>query len=137
MQAGEVWWVDFDERRPVVLLSAEVADTSRFLAMQVVPPAGTEIDGVAAEVAIGAPEGLPFEGVLRVAFPRRKVARMTVRRAVTDGHDHGVRLAAVVAPGSQGASRSADVRITSPTGSPPTSRSRPAHQPHNSQTGSY
>jgi mRNA interferase MazF len=68
MQSGEVWLVDFDERRPVVLLSAENA--SEFLAMQVVPPAGTDINGLAAEVAIGAPEGLPFDGVLRVALPR-------------------------------------------------------------------
>ncbi|WP_261553554.1 MULTISPECIES: type II toxin-antitoxin system PemK/MazF family toxin [Frankia] len=75
MRAGEVWWVDFGERRPVVLLSAE--GESGFLAMQVVPPAGTAIDGVAAEVAIGTPEGLPFEGVLRVAFPRPGVVPCT------------------------------------------------------------
>jgi mRNA interferase MazF len=68
MLPGEVWWVDFGERRPVVLLAAE--DAAGFLAMQVVPPAGTEISGVAAEVAVGSPEGLPFDGVLRVALPR-------------------------------------------------------------------
>jgi mRNA interferase MazF len=32
---------------------------------------------VAAEVAIGAPEGLPFQGVLRVAFPRPGVVPCT------------------------------------------------------------
>ncbi|MFI7113617.1 hypothetical protein ACIBK9_45390 [Nonomuraea sp. NPDC050227] len=68
MQRGEVWWVDFDERRPVVLLSDE--ESSGFQAMQVVAPAGVEMSGLGVEVAVGAPEGLPFEGVLRFAFPR-------------------------------------------------------------------
>ncbi|MFD6414203.1 hypothetical protein [Nocardia asteroides] len=67
MQRGEVWWADIDERRPVVLLSQE---GSEFRAMQVVAPAGTELGGVAAELAVGASEGLPMEGVLRVALPR-------------------------------------------------------------------
>ena len=68
MQRGEVWWVDFDERRPVVLLSGE--DASGFRAMRVVAAANVDISGIAAEVAIGAPEGLPLDGVLRVALPR-------------------------------------------------------------------
>ncbi|MGW0191700.1 type II toxin-antitoxin system PemK/MazF family toxin [Streptomyces sp. NPDC003362] len=68
MQRGEVWWVEFDERHPVVLLSDE--ESSGFQAMQVVAPAGVDISGLAVEVAVGAPEGLPFEGVLRFAFPR-------------------------------------------------------------------
>ncbi len=68
MQHGEVWWADFDERRPVVLLSGEEA--SGVWAMQVVAPADIEISGLAVEVTVGAPEGLPFEGVLRVALPR-------------------------------------------------------------------
>ena len=68
MQRGEVWWVDFDERRPVVLLSDD--ESSGFQAMQVVAPAGVDISGLGVEVAIGALEGLPFEGVLRFAFPR-------------------------------------------------------------------
>ncbi|MFG2825028.1 type II toxin-antitoxin system PemK/MazF family toxin [Kitasatospora sp. NPDC048365] len=68
MQRGEVWWVDFDERRPVVLLSD--VESSGFQAMQVVAPAGVDISGLGVEVAIGALEGLPFEGVLRFAFPR-------------------------------------------------------------------
>ncbi|WP_394814303.1 type II toxin-antitoxin system PemK/MazF family toxin [Streptomyces dubilierae] len=68
MQCGEVWLADFDERRPVVLLSGDEA--SGFRAMQIVAPAGIEISGVAVEVAVGAPEGLPLEGVLRVALPR-------------------------------------------------------------------
>ncbi|AKH86183.1 growth inhibitor PemK [Streptomyces sp. CNQ-509] len=68
MQRGEVWWVAFDERRPVVLLSDE--ESSGFQAMQVVPPAGVDISGLGVEVAVGPLEGVPFEGVLRFAFPR-------------------------------------------------------------------
>ncbi|WP_432189503.1 type II toxin-antitoxin system PemK/MazF family toxin [Streptomyces sp. Tue6028] len=68
MQRGDVWWVDFDERRPVVLLSDE--ESSGFQAMQVVAPAGVDISGLGVEVAVGLLEGLPFEGVLRFALPR-------------------------------------------------------------------
>ncbi|MFF5720934.1 type II toxin-antitoxin system PemK/MazF family toxin [Streptomyces buecherae] len=68
MRHGEVWWVEFDERRPVVLLSGDEASGLR--AMQVVAPAGVDISGLGVEVAVGATEGLPFEGVLRFAFPR-------------------------------------------------------------------
>ncbi|MEV0387719.1 type II toxin-antitoxin system PemK/MazF family toxin [Nonomuraea sp. NPDC050643] len=68
MQRGEVWWVEFDERRPVVLLSGD--DASGFRAMQVVAPAGVDLSGLGVEVAVGAGAGLPFEGVLRIALPR-------------------------------------------------------------------
>jgi mRNA interferase MazF len=68
VRRGEVWWVDFGERRPVVLLSGEEA--CGFRAMQVVAPAGVDIGGLGVEVAVGALDGLPFEGVLRLAFPR-------------------------------------------------------------------
>ena len=67
MRRGEVWWAEFDERRPVVLLSGE--DPSGFRAMQVVAPADTDISGLGTEVAIGLQEGLPFDGVLRFALP--------------------------------------------------------------------
>jgi mRNA interferase MazF len=67
MRRGEVWWVQFDARRPVVLLSEE--DPSRFRAMQVVAAADTDISGLGIEVTVGVPEGLPFEGVLRFGFP--------------------------------------------------------------------
>jgi len=67
MRRGEIWWAAFDERRPVVLLSEY--EPSGFRAMQVVAPADTDISGLGIEVAVGAPEGLPFEGVLRFAFP--------------------------------------------------------------------
>ena len=66
MRRGEVWWVEFDERRPVVLLSGE--DPSGFRAMQVVAPADTDISGWGIEVAVGVQEGLPFDGVLRFAL---------------------------------------------------------------------
>ncbi|WP_405643105.1 type II toxin-antitoxin system PemK/MazF family toxin [Streptomyces uncialis] len=68
MQRGEVWWVEFDQRRPFVLLSVD--DTSGIRAMQVVAPAGVDISGLGVEVRVGAMEGLPFEGVLRFAFAR-------------------------------------------------------------------
>jgi mRNA interferase MazF len=67
MRRGEVWWAEFDERRPVVLLSGE--DPSGFRAMQLVAPADTDISGWGIEVAVGVQEGLPFDGVLRFAFP--------------------------------------------------------------------
>lgn len=51
-----------------MLLSDE--EPSGFQAMQVVAPAGVDISGLGVEVALGAPEGLPFQGVLRVALPR-------------------------------------------------------------------
>jgi mRNA interferase MazF len=68
MRQGEVWWVEFDERRPVVLLSDD--GPSGFRAMQVVAPADTDFSGLGIEVAVGVPEGLPFDGVVRFAFPR-------------------------------------------------------------------
>jgi mRNA interferase MazF len=67
MRRGEVWWVEFDERRPVVLLSDD--EPPGFRVMQVVAPADTDISGWGIEVAVGVPEGLPFDGVLRFAFP--------------------------------------------------------------------
>jgi mRNA interferase MazF len=67
MRRGEVWWVEFDERRPVVLLSED--GPSGFRAMQVVAPADTDFSGLGIEVALGVQEGLPFDGVVRFAFP--------------------------------------------------------------------
>jgi mRNA interferase MazF len=68
MERGGVWWVEFDERRPVVLLSGD--DGSGFQAVQVVAAADVSFEGLGVEVPVGAAEGLPFEGVLRFAFPR-------------------------------------------------------------------
>ena len=67
MQPGEVWWVEFDERRPVVLLSGD--EESGFRAVQVVAPADVSFSGLGVEVPVGAAEGLPLEGVLRFGFP--------------------------------------------------------------------
>jgi mRNA interferase MazF len=67
MRRGEVWWAEFDERRPVVLLSEE--EPSGFQAMQVVAPADSDISGLGIEVSVGVREGLPFDGVLRFGFP--------------------------------------------------------------------
>ncbi|MER7521184.1 type II toxin-antitoxin system PemK/MazF family toxin [Streptomyces sp. NPDC126499] len=60
--------MEFDERRPVVLLSGDEASGIRV--MQVVAPAGVDLTGLGVEVTVGALEGLPFEGVLRFALPR-------------------------------------------------------------------
>jgi mRNA interferase MazF len=67
LERGQVWWA-FDERFPVVILSID--ETTDIQAMHVVAPASTNIQGYAVEVSVGIPEGLPLEGVLRVAFPR-------------------------------------------------------------------
>ena len=67
MQRGEIWWIEFDGRRPVVLLSED--ESSGFEVMLVVPPADTDISGLGIEVAVGTLPGLAFEGVLRFALP--------------------------------------------------------------------
>ena len=67
MRRGEVWWAEFDERRLVVLLSEE--EPTGFSAMQVVAPAQADFSGLGIEVAVGVPEGLPFDGVLRFGIP--------------------------------------------------------------------
>ncbi len=58
-----------------MLLSDE--QPSGFAVVQVVAPAPTDITGVAAEVALGHVEGLPVEGVVRVALPRPGVVPCT------------------------------------------------------------
>jgi len=63
---GEIWWARIDERRPVLVLRV-VENEVR--AIMVVPPAPT-IDGVIEDVKLGADEGLPTEGAVRVALPR-------------------------------------------------------------------
>ncbi len=68
MKRGEVWWALIDERRPVVLLSGEEAADPR--AMQIVASASTDVRAAGVEVEIGDREGLPHEGVVRVAFPQ-------------------------------------------------------------------
>jgi mRNA interferase MazF len=51
-----------------VLLSGDEA--SGFQVVQVVAAADVNISDLGIEVAMGAAEGLPFEGVVRFAFPR-------------------------------------------------------------------
>jgi mRNA interferase MazF len=68
MDRGEVWWAHIDEKRAVVLLSRDVS--GELMAMVVVAPASTDISGIAVEVRIGIREGLPGDGVVRVALPR-------------------------------------------------------------------
>ena len=68
MRRGEVWWVEFDERRPVVLLSDDEpsgfrGDAGRRSSRIPTSPAW-ESRWQSASL-----EGLPFEGVLRFAFP--------------------------------------------------------------------
>jgi mRNA interferase MazF len=67
VKRGEVWWAHVDERCQVVILSQDGADKVR--AMIIIAPANTNIDGRAVEVSVGAGDGLPREGVLRVALP--------------------------------------------------------------------
>ncbi len=96
MKRGEVWWALIDERCPVVLLSGEHASGFRAMqvvapatldekrgflllsgeeacdprAMQIVASASTDVRAAGVEIEIGDREGLPHEGVARVAFPR-------------------------------------------------------------------
>jgi mRNA interferase MazF len=67
VERGEVWWVLFDEKRPVVLLSP--SDAGSWRSILVVAPADTDITGLAVEVKVGVDEGLSG-GVVRVALPR-------------------------------------------------------------------
>ncbi|MEV0246828.1 type II toxin-antitoxin system PemK/MazF family toxin [Nocardia sp. NPDC050712] len=75
MRRGEVWWVEFDERRPVVLLDGD--ESSGFQTLQVVPPSGIDLGGLGIEVQIGAIEGVPYQGVVRLAFPNPDVVFCT------------------------------------------------------------
>jgi mRNA interferase MazF len=65
---GDVWSVEFGERRRVVVLST---DGSGFASIHLVDPAGHDLSGVAVEVSVGIEEGLPSEEVVRLALPRQ------------------------------------------------------------------
>jgi mRNA interferase MazF len=96
VEQGEVWWARFDGRTPVVLTAG--GEAGAFAAMLVVAPAtdeqkrgfvvlsgaeaaderererivgeaGPGVGGVGAEIEVGVAEGLPFDGVVRVALP--------------------------------------------------------------------
>lgn len=94
MRRGEVWWVEFDELRPVVLVGGD--ETSGFQAIQVVPPSGVDISGLGVEVPIGAIDGLAYEGVLRLGFPNPDFLFCTWLTSVTAASL--VRRASVLAP---------------------------------------
>jgi len=81
MQRGEVWWAELDESRPVVLLSGD--EESGFQALQVVEPSGIDISGLGIEVSVGAIDGLPYEGVLRLGFPNPDFLFCTWQTTVT------------------------------------------------------
>jgi mRNA-degrading endonuclease toxin of MazEF toxin-antitoxin module len=63
---GEVWWAGLDGRRLVLVLSKTDDDVR---AVMIVPPAERLIDGITEEVRLGAEDGLPDAGVVRVVFP--------------------------------------------------------------------
>ena len=81
MRRGEVWWVEFDELRPVVLLGGD--EVSGFQAIQVVRPSGVDISGLGVEVPIGAIDGLGYDGVLRLCFPNPEFLFCTWLTSVT------------------------------------------------------
>jgi mRNA interferase MazF len=64
---GDVWSVELDGRRRVVVLSTE---GSGFPSIWLVDPAGHDVSGLAIEVGVGIEEGLPFGEVVRFALPR-------------------------------------------------------------------
>jgi mRNA interferase MazF len=97
VERGEIWWAFIGGRCPVVLLSGD--DQPEFQAMQIVAPAtdeekrgfvvlsgeeaadsrviqqvigsaGAGIGGIGVEIEVGSREGLPHDGVVRVALPR-------------------------------------------------------------------
>jgi mRNA interferase MazF len=96
MERGELWWAQFGDKRPVVLLSGGTGP--EFRAVQIVVPAtpaqkqgfalmtgaqavhaderhrfiesaGPEVAAIGIEVLFGAQDGLAEDGVVRVALP--------------------------------------------------------------------
>jgi mRNA interferase MazF len=94
VKRGEVWWVLLDEKRPVVLLSP--SDAGSWQSIQVVPPADTDITGLAVEVKFGAEEGLSG-GVVRVALPQPGLVPCTWLAVVTS--DDLIEQAGQLSPG--------------------------------------
>jgi mRNA interferase MazF len=70
VRRGEVWWARFDDQHPVVLLSDEAGGMSGLRAVQLVAPSGVPLGDLGLEVALGPGDGLPFDAVVRIAFPR-------------------------------------------------------------------
>jgi mRNA interferase MazF len=75
VRRGEVWWAQFDQQHPVILLSEDSQGGGhnseiRLRAVQIVAPSGADLRGLGVEVTVGTHENLPFDGVVRVGFPR-------------------------------------------------------------------
>jgi mRNA interferase MazF len=102
LNRGEVWWAEvgceiaddlWDEaRRAVVLLSGGGAPELK--AMMIVAPTKAGSRGFTREVDVGADEGLPWEGVLRVALPQP--GRILCDWLVTLGREQLVRRAGIL-----------------------------------------
>ena len=78
MRRGEVWWAQFDQQHPVVLLSEDPAhgpapdqghQESSMRAVQLVAASGVDVGGLGREVPVATIDGLPPDAVVRVAFP--------------------------------------------------------------------
>ncbi|GLI00878.1 hypothetical protein [Phytohabitans aurantiacus] len=110
MERGEVWWAQFDEERPLVLLQGGAGP--EFRAMQIVEPAtpaqklgfvlmsgeqAVDVDErrriveeagpdavIGVEVSFGAEEGLAESGVVRVALPKDGKVFCTWSTAVSE-----------------------------------------------------
>lgn len=95
MRRGEVWWVAFDEPRPVVVLGGDEA--AGFRVIQVVPASGMDISGLGIEVPIGPIDGLAYEGVVRMAFPHPEFLFCTWLTSLTA--ESLIELAGVLPPG--------------------------------------
>jgi mRNA interferase MazF len=102
LNRGEVWWAEVDckiaddlwddSRRAVVLLSG--GGTPELKAIMIVAPAKADTHGITREVGVGADEGLPWKGVLRVALPQP--GRIPCDWLVTLGREQLVRRAGVL-----------------------------------------
>jgi mRNA interferase MazF len=97
-QRGELWLARLDEKRPVVILSAET--TGEVRAMIVVAPGNADVQGIAIELKVGIDEGLSEEGVLRVALPRSD--RILCNWLVTLGEGDLVERVGVLSPAKLG-----------------------------------
>ena len=69
IKRGEIWRARWeDQRRTVVVLSYDGSEGVK--AFLIVPPATSDLAGMAAEVHLGTDDGLDSAGVVRAAFPR-------------------------------------------------------------------
>lgn len=128
MRRGEVWWALIDERRPVVILSGDEASEIRAIqivdpatadekrgyallsgeeaseprAVQIAVSAGTGIRAVGVELAIGALEGFPLGGVVRLGLPRVGETNIPCTWLVTMTPNHLIERVGVLSPAKLG-----------------------------------